>query len=154
EPCQEVLGEIQAETVDDSAIARIVQCLDGPPLPDGPAFAEMERKARRVLLAWADRRDTIPSMDLGFTIGEGSDTSYWQYRLVERSGGGGMGVVYRAIQVPRKRVVALKMIVAGSCAQAEDVSRLVREGEAIARLRHPNVVQVYELGVHGGLPYF
>jgi serine/threonine-protein kinase len=154
EPCQEVLCEIQAETVDDSAIARIVQCLDGPPLPDGPAFAEMEWKARRVLLAWAGRRDALPSMEPGFTYGEVSDTSDWQYRLVERIGWGGMGVVYSAIQVPLKRVVALKMIVAGSCAQAEGVSRLIREGEAIARLRHPNVVQVYELGVHGGLPYF
>jgi serine/threonine-protein kinase len=155
EPCQEVFGEVQAANTYDSDIAWIVKCLEGPPLPDGPAFAEMERRAHRVLLDPTDPGTAGPSTEPAFTFGEvEADTVDWPYQIIEKIGSGGMGVVYRAIQVPLKRMVALKMIPAGSFVKAETVSRLVREGEAIARLRHPNVVQVHDLGVRGGLPYF
>ena len=69
-------------------------------------------------------------------------------------GRGGMGVVYEALQVRLNRVVALKMIRAGVHASAEDRSRFVAEAEAIARLRHPNIVQIHALGDCEGQPYF
>jgi hypothetical protein len=65
-----------------------------------------------------------------------------------------MGVVYEARQVRPNRLVALKMILAGGYAGAAKLARFKSEAEAIARLQHPNIVQVYEVGEHDGKPFF
>jgi serine/threonine-protein kinase len=65
-----------------------------------------------------------------------------------------MGVVYRARQTKLGRLVALKMILSGAHAGEAGVARFRTEAEAIARLQHPNIVQVYEVGEQAGLPYF
>jgi WD40 repeat protein len=65
-----------------------------------------------------------------------------------------MGVVYRARQVALKRLVALKMILSGSYAGDEEVARFKSEAEAVARLQHPNIVQIYEIGEAEGRPFF
>jgi serine/threonine-protein kinase len=78
---------------------------------------------------------------------------FGQYQLVEPIGEGGMGVVYKAWQKSLKRTVAIKMIRAGTYASASEKGRFQVEGEAIARLQHPYVVQVHEFNEHNGQPY-
>ncbi len=76
------------------------------------------------------------------------------YQIVSELGRGGMGVVYQARQARPSRLVALKMVLHGSHASAGDLVRFLAEGEAVAQLQHPNVVQIYEIGQHNGLPFF
>src|SRR5262245_19839697 len=75
------------------------------------------------------------------------------YQIEGVLGRGGMGVVYKARHLALKRVVALKMILSGGHAGEGERQRFRAEAEAVARLQHPNIVQVHEVGEHEGLPY-
>ncbi len=76
------------------------------------------------------------------------------FRIERELGRGGMGVVYQARQDLLDRTVALKMVLAGARAPKETVVRFLAEAEAIARVRHPNVVQVYAVGEQSGSVFF
>jgi hypothetical protein len=76
------------------------------------------------------------------------------YEVEAVLGRGGMGVVFRARHLRLNRLVALKMALAGSYATPHERERFRREAEAVAALRHPNVVQVYDVGDADGRPYF
>jgi serine/threonine-protein kinase len=76
------------------------------------------------------------------------------YEVEAVLGRGGMGIVFRARHLQLNRLVALKMTLAGAYAEPRERGRFQRETEAVASLRHPNIVQVFDVGVHEGRPYF
>src|SRR6516162_1116362 len=76
------------------------------------------------------------------------------YQVEAVVGRGGMGIVYKAHHLRLNRPVALKMLLAGTYAGPAERERFLREAEAVAGLRHANIVQVFDVGDHDGRPYF
>jgi len=108
-----------------------------------PTMAELESRRLedwRILLAAPQEQD-----ELG-RIGP--------YGIIRALGAGGMGVVLEARQTHPRRLVALKMILAGPRSGRQWLARFHSETEVIARLQHPNIVQIYDVGEHQGRPYF
>lgn len=91
-----------------------------------------------------------PPLRTSFAAGQ----RFHEYRIVGELGRGGMGVVYKALQETLEREVALKVIRAGGAADADEVRRFLREAVTAAKLRHPNIVTVYELDVVDGIYYY
>jgi len=75
------------------------------------------------------------------------------YRILEKLGSGGVGTVYKAIDQRSGHSVALKLLSTGTPLDVRVVRRLTREYETLQGLAHPNVVRVYDTGVHRGYPY-
>jgi hypothetical protein len=134
----EFASDLAAFFADQDAVAQLAQGMAEPVAPALPA-------------------GETPTLAPGEAAAPASGTRlryFGDYELLEEIARGGMGVVYRARQVSLQRVVALKMILAGNLASADDVQRFHREAEAAANLDHPNIVPIHEVGEHEGQHYF
>lgn len=75
------------------------------------------------------------------------------YEVLDELGRGAMGVVHRARQLDLDRVVAVKMLLAGRYANAKELARFCNEAEAVAKLQHPNIVQIFDVGQQEDRPF-
>ena len=102
-------------------------------------------------------QDNLPlALAVASPIGKGDGSDYPQipgFQILDTLGSGGMGVVYRARQTKLNRMVALKMIRAHALFDPELMKRFQVEAESIARLTHPHIVSIYEVGEAMRLPY-
>ncbi len=161
----------------NEAIAAYLEAVDAGQSPDPEEFvaqhadvaaeleaffanrAEFERLAEPLKPAADDATLPTPTDQANSkstsALGPGSKLRYFgDYELLEEIARGGMGVVYKARQSTLKRIVALKMILSGQLAGEEDVKRFYAEAEAAAKLDHPNIVPIFEIGQHDGQHYF
>ena len=140
--CQTCLEELQTDA--DSLVEMLRGCI-AQAAPE--AFHD-----ESVRTATQASPDTLPLSGQS-AAGAASAESFGQYELLEKIGGGGMGVVHRARQIRLNRIVAIKLIKAGLHADAEERERFGVEAEAIARLQHPHVMLVHEFNEHEGRLY-
>jgi len=149
EPCGAILESLQERTAQDRVVDRVRRCLETPPPPLETACSGMLAALTTRTLTDVGSPDLIRLDPAGPRAGD----RIGPYELGELIGRGGMGVVFRARHALLDRPVALKMILGGAYASTLAVERFLREGAAIARLDHPNIVRVYDLEEVRGLPY-
>ncbi|MBS0456941.1 MAG: protein kinase [Proteobacteria bacterium] len=96
----------------------------------------------------------LPSESLELDLSDPAQCHFGDYELREMIGKGGMGVVYRAHQTSLDREVAVKLLAAGPWASREFIERFRNEAQSAARMQHPNIVAIYEVGSADEMHYF
>ena len=148
----------------DQILAEYFQGLESGRRPDEAALIERFPQYADGLRDFFSGRDLFqrlaepfgpPANAAGRTAGASLlPRRFGDYELLQELARGGMGVVYKARQVGAGRVVALKMVLAGHLASAESVRRFQIEAENAAKLDHPNIVPIYDVGMQDDQPYF
>jgi serine/threonine protein kinase/tetratricopeptide (TPR) repeat protein len=123
---------------------------------EGASAATIDPPSTPVPEQSQSEKDTVPQTPKALSSVENGGrfpTAPAGYQILEELGRGGMSIVYRARQTQPQRLVALKMLLAGARAPTGRRLRLFAEADAIARLQHAGIVQVYEVGEQDGVPF-
>ena len=96
----------------------------------------------------------LPPESLELDLDDPAHCQFGDYHLLEKLGQGGMGVVYRARQISLDRDVAVKLLSAGPWASSNFIERFRREAQSAARMQHPNIVAIFEIGSQDELNFF
>jgi eukaryotic-like serine/threonine-protein kinase len=153
--CQEKLAELTA--ISDAQTWRRAE-------PLAPGSEVEERIVRRLKLVRGDSPPNLHNLTDTTTFrrrertGSPPPDSQWPavpgYEIMGVLGRGGMAVVYKARHLALQRIVALKMLQNWARAGEKELARFRAEADVIARLQHPNIVQIYDVGEVGGQPFF
>jgi WD40 repeat protein/serine/threonine protein kinase len=149
--CPECCRRIDQLTPDDPLLSRLQSAAHQeevlvPPAQRRPAVRALREGQDSNAAARERDQETKPTtLPAPKQVGE--------YEILAEVGRGGMGVVYRARHRGLRRLAALKMVLAGEFASPGQAIRFRLEAELAARVQHPNIVQVYEVGSHEGRPF-
>ncbi len=155
--CQQALARI-SRTFDAETWRRVKQLHPSSETED--AIVQRLKLARRASAPHPFDPDETPKEDTAWrqraasVITEADIPSIPGYEIIGILGRGGMGVVFKARQIALQRIVALKMLRDSACAGEKELARFRAEADVIARLQHPNIVQIYDVGEVAGRPYF